>query len=73
MCPLRAQSEASSAMRETKDPGTMDFCRDDIRNFSYDSCYEDLLRSHPLLMHILVASMSKEDISCIQVACSGSS
>ena len=64
---FRAQSEALSAMRETKDPGTMDFCRADISNFSYESCYDELLRTHPLLINVLIASMSKEDISCIQV------
>ena len=54
-------------MKHVKDPGAMDFSRNDISSFSYDSIYEDLLKTHPLLMHVIIASMSKDDISCIKV------
>ena len=54
-------------MEGAKDRGAMEFCREDITSFSYESCYDDLLRTHPLLMHVLVASMSKEDIHSIKV------
>ena len=79
---FRAQSEASAAIREMKDPGAMEFSRATITNFSYEASYKvlytyfiipnlalfkELLKSHPLLMHCLVASMTKDGVGSIQV------
>ena len=54
-------------MEAKKDPASLEYTMDHIKMFSYEEKYNELCESHPLLMHILVASMTNKKVDSMLV------
>ena len=59
--------EATEAAMSKKDPSSLNYSLNDIKKFSYEQKYDELCNSHPLLMHVLVASMTNNSVESIEV------